>query len=99
MSCKIVASNYKFDIDPGDAPKHPVLRRLKSADIQHEVYWNFSTGRMANEATDLVSPNVFFIIRSSILNGSTTRTRLIGPKTFSFPTYKLKYNYNWLLFS
>ena len=59
-SCAIAASDDKFDIGPGHAPKNPVLRRLKSPDIQHEVYWNFSNGLMADVAADLVGPNVVF---------------------------------------
>ncbi len=54
------ASDDIFDIGPGHCAENPVLRRLKSPDIQHEAYWNFSTGLMADVAADLVGPNVVF---------------------------------------
>ena len=43
-----------FDIGPGHNVDHPVLRRLKRPDDQHEVYWNFAKGLMADVAADLV---------------------------------------------
>ena len=53
-------SDDTFDIGPGHGPDSPVLRRLKSLDIQHDAYWNFSTGLMADVAADLVGPTVVF---------------------------------------
>lgn len=53
-------SGNAFDIGPGHSADHPVLRRLKSPDERHEVYWNFATGIMADVAADLVGPNVAF---------------------------------------
>jgi hypothetical protein len=54
------ASGEICDIGPGHAVGSPVLRRVKSLDIQHEAYWSFSTGLMADVAADLVGPNVIF---------------------------------------
>ncbi|MEO1494927.1 MAG: phytanoyl-CoA dioxygenase family protein [Pseudomonadota bacterium] len=59
-SRKVTASDDTFDIGPGHGPDSPVLRRLKSPDIQHEAFWAFSTGLMADVAADLVGPNVVF---------------------------------------
>ena len=56
----VTASDDTFDIGPGHSADHPVLRRLKSPDIQHDAYWNFATGLMADVAADLVGPNVVF---------------------------------------
>ncbi|WP_306113017.1 MULTISPECIES: phytanoyl-CoA dioxygenase family protein [unclassified Roseovarius] len=56
----VSASDDTFDIGPGHSADDPVLRRLKSPDIQHDAYWNFSTGLMADVAADLVGPNVVF---------------------------------------
>ena len=56
----VSASDDTFDIGPGHSADKPVLRRLKSPDIQHDAYWNFSTGLMADVAADLVGPNVVF---------------------------------------
>ena len=53
-------SDDTYDIGPGHSKDNPVLRRLKSPDIQHETYWNFSCGLMADVAADLVGPNVVF---------------------------------------
>ena len=49
-----------FDIGPGHSADTPVLRRLKRPDEQHDTYWNFATGLMADVAADLVGPNVTF---------------------------------------
>lgn len=54
------ASGSTFDIGPGHSADNPVLRRLKSPDIQSDAYWRFSTGLMADVAADLVGPNVTF---------------------------------------
>ncbi|MEM6939797.1 MAG: phytanoyl-CoA dioxygenase family protein [Pseudomonadota bacterium] len=53
-------SDDTFDIGPDHSADTPVLRRLKSPDIQHEAYWNFSIGLMADVAADLVGPDVVF---------------------------------------
>ena len=49
-----------FDIGPGHGPESPVLRRLKRPDEQHETYWKFAQGIIADVAADLVGPNVVF---------------------------------------
>jgi ectoine hydroxylase len=49
-----------FDIGPGHSADNPVLRRLKKPDEQHDAYWNFSNGLMADVAADLAGPNVVF---------------------------------------
>lgn len=59
-SRQVTASNDTFDIGPGHAPESPILRRLKTPDIQHRAYWEFATGLMADVAADLVGPNVVF---------------------------------------
>ncbi len=56
----VTISDETFDIGPGHSVDSPVLRRLKSPDIQHDVYWSFSNGLMADVAADLVGPNVVF---------------------------------------
>lgn len=56
----VSVSDSTFDIGPDHTPDHPVLRRLKSPDIQHDTYWNYATGLMADVAADLVGPNVTF---------------------------------------
>lgn len=54
------ASGDTYDIGPGHSADNPILRRLKTPDIQHDAYWKFSTGLMADVAADLVGPNVVF---------------------------------------
>ena len=49
-----------FDIGPGHSADNPVLRRLKRPDEQHETYWRFASGLMADVAADLAGPNVVF---------------------------------------
>ncbi len=49
-----------FDIGPGHSAASPVLRRLKRPDEQHDTYWAFATGLMADVAADLLGPNVVF---------------------------------------
>ncbi|MFK7945684.1 MAG: phytanoyl-CoA dioxygenase family protein [Paracoccaceae bacterium] len=53
-------SGDDFDIGPGHSAETPVLRRLKNPDIQHDDYWAFATGLIADAAADLVGPNVVF---------------------------------------
>ena len=54
------ASDDRFDVGAEHSSENPILRRLKNPDEQSEVYWNFSTGLMADIAADLVGPNVVF---------------------------------------
>jgi hypothetical protein len=49
-------SGRVFDIGPDGA----VLRRLKRPDEQHEAYWRFASGLMADVAADLAGPDVVF---------------------------------------
>ncbi len=49
-----------FDIGPGHSRETPVLRRLKRPDDQHDVYWGFAKGLMADVAADLAGPDVVF---------------------------------------
>ncbi|MEM7133219.1 MAG: phytanoyl-CoA dioxygenase family protein [Chloroflexota bacterium] len=53
-------SGRVFDIGPGHSNATPVLRRLKRPDEQHERYWEFANGLMADVAADLAGPNVVF---------------------------------------
>lgn len=53
-------SGHVFDIGPGHSQETPILRRLRRPDDQHEVYWRFATGLMADVAADLAGPNVVF---------------------------------------
>ena len=59
-SKEVSESNNVFDLGPGHSKDSPILRRLKSPDENHDEYWNFSTGLMADAASDLVGPNVTF---------------------------------------
>jgi len=53
-------SSDTFDLGSGHSAENPILRRLKSPDIQHDAYWRFSSGLMADVAADLLGPNVVF---------------------------------------
>ncbi|MEM1300741.1 MAG: phytanoyl-CoA dioxygenase family protein [Pseudomonadota bacterium] len=59
-SRKETVAGRVFDIGPGHSADTPLLRRLKRPDEQHEAYWNFANGLMADVAADLVGPNVVF---------------------------------------
>ncbi len=50
----------EFDIGPGHSAERPVLRRLKRPDDQHDAYWRFASGLMADVAADLAGPDVVF---------------------------------------
>jgi len=56
----VKTSNDIFDVGPNHSSKNPVLRRLKTPDILHNVYWRFAKGLMADVAADLLGPNVVF---------------------------------------
>ncbi len=60
QSRQATESDDLYDIGPGHSAETPVLRRIKSPDMQHEVYWKFATGLMADVAADLVGPNVTY---------------------------------------
>ena len=51
-------AGHVFDIGPGHSKERPVLRRLKRPDDQHEVYWRFASGLLADVAADLAGPDV-----------------------------------------
>ncbi len=51
---------HMFDIGPGHSKERPVLRRLKGPDDQHEAYWRYASGLMADVAADLAGPDVVF---------------------------------------
>ena len=53
-------SGQKFDIGPGHSKERAVLRRLKRPDEQHDAYWRFASGLMADVAADLAGPDVVF---------------------------------------
>ncbi len=53
-------SGTTFDIGPGHSATKPVLRRLKRPDEQHDAYWRFASGLMADVAADLAGPDVVF---------------------------------------
>lgn len=56
----ITESDKVFDIGPGHSAESPVMRRLKRPDEQHQAYWDFATGVLADVAADLVGPDVLF---------------------------------------
>jgi ectoine hydroxylase len=53
-------SGRDFDLGPRHRADLPMLRRLKSPDDQHDVYWQFASGLMADIAADICGPNVLF---------------------------------------
>ena len=53
-------SGSRFDLGPGHSSDKPVLRRLKRPDEQHDAYWRFASGIMADVAADLAGPDVVF---------------------------------------
>jgi len=59
-SKEVTESNTLFDVAPEHSKDRPVVRRIKRPDEQHEAYWNFTTGLMADLAQDLAGPNVTF---------------------------------------
>ena len=59
-SKEVTESNTLFDVAPKHSKDRPVVRRIKRPDEQHEAYWNFTTGLMADLAQDLAGPNVTF---------------------------------------
>lgn len=59
-SRKVSVSDNTFDIGPDHCFDKPVLRRLKSPDSCHQLYWSFARGFLADVAVDLLGPNVVF---------------------------------------
>ncbi len=60
MSRAVRESGNVFDIGPGHGPDTPVLRRLKRPDDQHDAYWRFAKGLLADVAADIAGPDVVF---------------------------------------
>ena len=56
----IASSNDTYDVGPNHSHENPILRRLKTPDIRHDVYWQFAKGIIADVAADLLGPNVVF---------------------------------------
>ena len=59
-SRKVSESDEVFDVAPEHSADKPVLRRLKTPDDKHPLYWDFAKGLMADVAADLLGPNVVF---------------------------------------
>ncbi|MBE25098.1 MAG: phytanoyl-CoA dioxygenase [Rhodospirillaceae bacterium] len=59
-SREVMESDEVYDLAPGHSLELPRLRRLKEPDSQHETYWSFSKGVIADVAADLVGPDVCF---------------------------------------
>ena len=54
------SSGKVFDIGPGHSKDAPILRRLKQPDDQHDAYWRFAAGFLADVAADIAGPNVVY---------------------------------------
>ena len=59
-SCQETASGSTFDLAPSHSSDAPKIRRIKRPDAQHDAYWQFSQGTIADVAADLVGPDVVF---------------------------------------
>ena len=59
-SCTETLSGPTFDLAPSHSSNAPKIRRLKCPDTQHDVYWQFAMGKIADVAVDLVGPDVVF---------------------------------------
>ena len=53
-------SDEVFDLAPGHDASRPRVRRLKTPDAQHSLYWEFAQGVIADVVADLVGPDVVF---------------------------------------
>ena len=53
-------SGNVFDLAPGHSAGVPRLRRLRRPHEQHELFWEVTTGVLADVAADLVGPDVVF---------------------------------------
>jgi ectoine hydroxylase-related dioxygenase (phytanoyl-CoA dioxygenase family) len=54
------ASDGVHDLAPGHGAATPLVRRIKTPDGQHPLYWEFACGVIADVAADLVGPDVAF---------------------------------------
>jgi ectoine hydroxylase-related dioxygenase (phytanoyl-CoA dioxygenase family) len=53
-------SDAVHDLAPGHGADAPLVRRLKTPDMQHPLYWEYACGTIADVAADLVGPDVVF---------------------------------------
>ena len=53
-------SGVDFDLAPGHSAQAPRLRRLRRPHQQHDLFWEVTTGVLADVAADLVGPDVVF---------------------------------------
>jgi len=53
-------SGRTFDLAPSHSHDAPKIRRIKRPDAQHDAYWQFAQGTIADIAADLVGPDVVF---------------------------------------
>lgn len=53
-------SGDTFDLAPIHSSDAPKIRRIKRPDEQHDAYWQFAQGTIADAAADLVGPDVVF---------------------------------------
>ena len=54
------SSGSIFDLAPSHSHDAPKIRRIKRPDEQHDAYWQFAVGKIADLAVDLVGPDVVF---------------------------------------
>ena len=59
-SRKVAQSDAVFDLAPSHSAQSPKVRRLKTPDAQHPVYWEFAQGPIADAVADVVGPDVVF---------------------------------------
>src|SRR5690606_35734640 len=59
-SRSISKSDDVFDVAPGHSAEAPRLRRLKTPDVQHPLFWEVASGILADVAADLIGPDVTF---------------------------------------
>ncbi|MBM3491812.1 MAG: phytanoyl-CoA dioxygenase family protein [Alphaproteobacteria bacterium] len=59
-SRKIRRSDAVFDLAPSHTAESPRVRRLKTPDAQHPLYWEYAQGIIADVVADLVGPDVVF---------------------------------------
>ncbi len=60
QSRRVNRSDDTFDVAPGHSAERPLLRRLKTPDDRHPLYWDYACGVIADVAADLVGPDVAF---------------------------------------
>ena len=60
QSRSLETSDDLFDLAPGHGPYAPRIRRIKTPDSRHPLYWDFACGVIADVAADLLGPDVVF---------------------------------------